>query len=337
MKKTLLLLFSLVLTIITQAQIPTTGLVGYYPFTGNANDYSGNNLNGTVSGATLTTDRFGNPNCAYSFNGATSYIGINGFNCPNDWSISFWFLSNSTTAFDMEYLIGTGTGVPWGKGVGISGGGNAEITGKKIITYDGNSATGNWALGSDYVNALWYHVVVVDSASYHHVFVNDVRYPDALLNDVNLTNLSIGKRMDNFFYFNGKIDDICFYDRVLDDSEVYALYTDGLCFQTITVTDTLIINANITGFNPVTYDNTIKIYPNPTNDHITIDNGTNYTSMSGYTLKITNSLSQIVFTTAITQQIYSVDLSTWTGNGTYFVFLIDDLGNIRDVRKIILQ
>ena len=44
------------------------GLVAYYPFNGNANDESGNGYNGTVYGATLTYDRFGNPNSAYSFN-----------------------------------------------------------------------------------------------------------------------------------------------------------------------------------------------------------------------------------------------------------------------------
>ncbi len=35
------------------------GLVAWYPFSGNANDYSGNGYNGTVNGASLTTDRFG--------------------------------------------------------------------------------------------------------------------------------------------------------------------------------------------------------------------------------------------------------------------------------------
>ena len=37
-----------------------SGLVAYYPFNGNANDESGNGNNGTVNGATLTADRFGN-------------------------------------------------------------------------------------------------------------------------------------------------------------------------------------------------------------------------------------------------------------------------------------
>src|ERR1017187_1105850 len=48
----------------------TKGLVAYYPFSGNANDASGNGHNGSVNNATLTTDRFGNANCAYSFNGS---------------------------------------------------------------------------------------------------------------------------------------------------------------------------------------------------------------------------------------------------------------------------
>jgi hypothetical protein len=70
MKKKLLL-FSLFTINALVAQvpnyIPTNGLVAYWPFSGNANDLSGNANNGTVSGATLTTDRFGNTNSAYSF------------------------------------------------------------------------------------------------------------------------------------------------------------------------------------------------------------------------------------------------------------------------------
>ena len=42
----------------TNAQYPKNGLVGYWPFNGNANDASGNGNNATVNGATLTNDRF---------------------------------------------------------------------------------------------------------------------------------------------------------------------------------------------------------------------------------------------------------------------------------------
>lgn len=49
---------------------------GYYPFDGNANDFSTAGRNGTVNGATLTTDRFGNANSAYYFDGINDSISI---------------------------------------------------------------------------------------------------------------------------------------------------------------------------------------------------------------------------------------------------------------------
>ena len=76
------------------AQVPTNGLVGYWPFNGNANDESGNNNNGTVSGATLTTDRFGNANKAYSFDGTNDYISVldnNSLDLTNQLTLSAWF------------------------------------------------------------------------------------------------------------------------------------------------------------------------------------------------------------------------------------------------------
>jgi hypothetical protein len=72
MKKQLLFLSLFAINVLTAqipSYVPTNGLVGYWPFNGNANDISGNGNNGTVNGATLTTDRFGNTNSAYSFDG----------------------------------------------------------------------------------------------------------------------------------------------------------------------------------------------------------------------------------------------------------------------------
>ncbi len=47
--------------------VPTNGLVGWWPFNGNANDESSTKNNGTINGPTLTTDRFGISNKAYNF------------------------------------------------------------------------------------------------------------------------------------------------------------------------------------------------------------------------------------------------------------------------------
>jgi len=50
-------------------------IIAYYAFSGNANDSSGNGYDGTISGdPQLTTDRFGNSNSAYSFDGDGDWI-----------------------------------------------------------------------------------------------------------------------------------------------------------------------------------------------------------------------------------------------------------------------
>lgn len=82
MKKNTLYLFAIVFigfSYVVNAQtvpayVPTNGLLGWWPFNGNANDESGNLNNGTVHGATLIFDRNGISNSAYDFDGTSNYI-----------------------------------------------------------------------------------------------------------------------------------------------------------------------------------------------------------------------------------------------------------------------
>ena len=100
MKKTILLLTVVLFATTIFAQLPnyvsTTGLIGWWPFTGNANDYSPNANNGIVNGASLTSDRFGNPNCAYYFSNTNDSIGLPTINCNNilKYSVTGWFKKN---------------------------------------------------------------------------------------------------------------------------------------------------------------------------------------------------------------------------------------------------
>ena len=149
--------------------------------------------------------------------------------------------------------------------------------------------------------------------------------------------LNFGKHTYGPWWMNGSIDDIGVWNRALTQAEITNLYNGNICYTYITVTDTLIINVSLTGFNPVTYANTIKVYPNPTNNKITIDCGNNYSTLNGYTIKITNSLSQTVYTSLVTQQSTILDLNSWTGRGIYFVHLIDANNNTIDIKKIVLQ
>jgi len=103
----------------------------------------------------------------------------------------------------------------------------------------------------------------------------------------------------------------------------------------VSVTDTLIINTSL-GLPAPNNTNTIQVYPNPANDHITIDNG-NFALISNYTIIIENSLGQQVFSSLINQQQFYVDLNGWSGNGVYFLKLINPQNNIVTIRKIVLQ
>jgi hypothetical protein len=117
-------------------------------------------------------------------------------------------------------------------------------------------------------------------------------------------------------------------------SQPTLVYDTLTCF--VSVTDTLIIKAALTGVNPPNNTNTVKIYPNPAKDQITIDFG-NYTSISGYTITIKNLLGQTVYTSTANKQQTTVSLNSWTGRGTYLVELTDGSGKTVEIRKIILE
>ena len=100
MKKSLaIILVLLTISIVAHTQsvpsyVPANGLVGWWPFNGNANDESGNGNNGTPNGTISQPDRFGTPNSAYEFNGTSSKIDLSNNNIPignSSRSISLWF------------------------------------------------------------------------------------------------------------------------------------------------------------------------------------------------------------------------------------------------------
>ena len=102
----------------------------------------------------------------------------------------------------------------------------------------------------------------------------------------------------------------------------------------VSVTDTLIIETTLST-SPLT-QNTILVFPNPTNDHITINTGS-FALMTNYSIKIENSLGQVVFTNPLNQQNFYVDLTGWSGNGIYYLKLLDAQNNVVTVRKVVLQ
>ena len=336
------------LTSFTLAQtISTAGLLSHYPFSGSANDNVGTN-HGVVLGATLTTDRFGNPNSAYYFNGVNNYIKIsNTSNLNNtDFTYNWWVQGYSYADFSASNILEIGsqefTGGRYGQIFSINRNYNGT-TGWRVTSGNTNATTIGFQNGVLPETNKWYNVTVTRNDSIVRLYVDCQLVESAVTNDLtpyysNPLNIFIGSRaqLDLDQYFHGKIDDIRIYNRALSQAEINTFCNEGICYQYVSVTDTLIINTGITGFNPVTYQSAIKVYPNPTHDHLTIDYG-DITLLNNYQIKIINSLGQVMYESAITQPISSINLAAWTGNGTYFLHLIDGQGNIEEIKKIILQ
>jgi hypothetical protein len=136
---------------------------------------------------------------------------------------------------------------------------------------------------------------------------------------------------------NGSCRDTVFFNsQAATVYDTVTVTTYDTITTSIAVTDTLIINAVLSGLNPPNNTNTLQVYPNPARTHITIDNG-NFALMNGCNVRINNTLGQTVFSQAVNQQQFFIDLSGWTGNGFYYLDLLDPQGNSIERKVIVVQ
>lgn len=235
-KLTFILSITLTLSAFSQvpSYVPTNGLVGWWPFNGNANDESGNSLNCTIFGSvTPTDDRFGNSNSAYLWpsNGASgNYMFLPNFTSflTNSYSISFWMLmdggsSNPRVLSKGEWRIMT------------DGTSNTSRT----MQFSGGYVGGLSQVNVGPVNSLeWVHVVwTVDGSSLSgesNVYFDGVLHSSQCCHDgnidpnwtgVNPSDFNIGRKsISAFDGWGGKIDDIGIWNRALTQCEISELY-----------------------------------------------------------------------------------------------------------------
>jgi len=216
--------------------IPTNGLVAYYPFNGNANDVSGKGNNGKVYGAILTTDRFGNSNKAYSFNGTSSYISVPASTSLNTQnvtatSICGWF-SCPSTGTPGGFIVRHGT-TGTGGGIGEEVWFNSLNDLKMTMQNWWANQTPFFGVKSNVMSLNQWHffTTVYDYANNKEYFYIDGAlfgtYSSVLHKSTNPI-LNIGRNTNVTSYFNGKIDDIRIYNRVLTSSEILAIYNESL-------------------------------------------------------------------------------------------------------------
>jgi len=210
-------------------------MVAYYPFNGNAIDVSGNAHNGTVYGATSTTDRFGDSDAAFDFDGTDDYIELSdeaAFDFT-EYTISFWTRITTLPTVPGPTTPGYYCAVSKA-GVNL---GNYTI---RLYKYGGASYCnlsvahgtnmGNWnTLCNENIYLDTYYHIVVTLSDEVRCYYNGVLYstsssmPDPIQTD---GNVFIGKfdSATDPFYFNGIIDDVRFYSRALTAQEIEDLY-----------------------------------------------------------------------------------------------------------------
>jgi hypothetical protein len=206
------------------------GLVAYYPFNGNANDESGNGNNGIVYGATLTTDRLGNENKAYSFDGISNYIKAAVKNIPvgnSSRSMTAW-VKPTTSDFHLGII-----------GYGESGGIQGSLFG--LSPNSPNQKLFFWGANQDYQSNLpiirnkWTFIAVIYDGSKIKLYADNQSesYNIGILK-TGMSDFYIGVTYDGSgacggfcSWFKGGIDDIRIYNRALSESEIQQLYNEG--------------------------------------------------------------------------------------------------------------
>ncbi len=294
------------------------GLVGYYPFNENANDMSGNGLNGTVNGnVTLTTDRNNNPNSAYYFGGTINdWIEIHHntlLNLSQNFSVSAWVFKESGSN---NYVLGKGRDITcgtWSLGTSsISVDGSCGTSVSNPTTLNDNQ----WYMITGVLNSttgkLRYYqdgqfITEVNSNS----FTGNNTYPFAIGRHLTVNPPSYSEPWP--YPFKGKIDDILIYNRALSDAEILQLYQStsisGLPASAGIITGTAIV---CQGQNYVTY--TVPTIANATSYIWTLPSGATGTST-------TNSITVNYSSSAVSGNI-SVQGSNTCGNGSISTYAV---------------
>jgi len=310
-KKTLLMTAIAIfgLATITMAQtipsyVPTNGLVGWWPFNGNANDESGNGNNGTVNGATLTSDRFENAAKAYSFDGVDDLIQTPNNSLAGSFSISGWYKMptyniNSLGANDFIFFCNH-SGINDNNRNVLVGYRNfgLEYGHSTYIQDNSSNMTGYYGLNDIPTANVWHHIVFI--------FENGVSVKMYLDNNLVYSNISVISNSSlpslpfffgvgiatQFNFFQGQLDDFAVWNRVLSSQEITDLYNGcQLAVNTNPTNQTITVNNNaqftVGSSDPgATYQwqtdlgvgfqnlNSVGQYSGTTNDTLTVSNVT---------------------------------------------------------------
>lgn len=221
------------------ADLPDS-LITYFPFNRDAIDMSGNGNDGTISGVTLTADRFGNPNGAFAFDGSNDFILVQDTLdlrlIDTDFTFSAWVYETArNSSYQDAVMVKRGHGYEDGWFWSITG--NAGDFGPGKMLYQVSGGNDPESLSSSIIPLFsWTHLLIVYHIGSNTVdmYINgeldatgfDIPPPNADTYE----NLYIGQDSAsayNNYNFHGVIDDIMIFDRALSEAEIDSLYNQS--------------------------------------------------------------------------------------------------------------
>ena len=208
----------------------TNGLVAAYSFNEGSGttvtDLSGNNLNGTIVGATWTTS--GKYGSALSFNGTTNYIDLGNpalLRLTGSMTLEAWVQATSNPPDDGQIIAKSDGHGGWQFKTSPDTG--PETFGVAVTGSTG-AATQRYSTAVRALNT-WYHVAGVYNAATGamDIYVNGALSTGTLLGASPIptaqvdeaVNVNIGRRIGGY-YFNGLIDEVRIYNRALSQAEI---------------------------------------------------------------------------------------------------------------------
>ena len=214
----------------------TLGLVGHWPFNGNANDASSNGNNGTVNGASLTTGRNGASNSAYNFDGVNDYIQVphsNSISLTGDITMSAWVKTNGSNGQNYQSIISKRE-TYWTAEYVMSLSYHTGIVHNTKLIAGRNLGMGNGEQGwstTPYTINTWEFWVVTISNNQMKIYKNGVlnhTQSFSLIPVNQVCPLLFGKNTladnTNSEQFKGDLDDIRIWNRALNAEEINYLY-----------------------------------------------------------------------------------------------------------------
>jgi hypothetical protein len=306
--------------------VPTNGLVGWWPFNGNANDESGNGNDGVIYNVTSDSNRFGQQNNALFFNGINSGVELPGNSFPltnNSYTLNTWFkLTTNTDHLNGFTVFDDRDSTVWDyKGRYL-----IDLATNPVESYYQMSDVGPRIYYNNVPSFTWINITCIynSTAEIMYFFKNGVIVDSTVCsNNWFLTGnrkIQIGRAQSPIIYngndyftghWKGQIDDIGIWNRALTQQEVTDLYNSTL------------------GLPVPINENSINLYPNPTNSNITLEVSS---ELVGKRYSIRDFSGRIILDGKISSTQEQIDLQN-VARGAYYL----SIENSTSVTKLIKQ